>query len=68
MFKNRINAIRSVVAVGALTIAGAASAAVPAEVKTAVSDMKTDTLEIAAAFLIVGILVASYMYMKKGAK
>jgi len=63
MFK-KISAVFGIV-VGAI---GSAFAAVPADVSTAITDMNEDTLTVAAAFLVVSIVVAAYLAMKKGAK
>jgi len=45
-----------------------AFAAVPAEVTTALADMKTDTLVVATAFVVLAIVVAAFMWMRKPAK
>lgn len=45
-----------------------AMAAVPAEVTTALSDMKTDTLTVATAFVVLAVVVAAFMWMRKPAK
>lgn len=44
-----------------------ALAAVPAEVTTAITDMKTDALAVAAAFLVAVIAVVAFKFMRKGA-
>lgn len=71
MFRNQaLKYGRKIAAVGtglSLTV-GQAFAAVPADVSTAITDMKADTLTVAAAFLVVSIVVAAYLAMKKGAK
>lgn len=56
---------------GAVVVAVAplsAFAAVPAEVTTALADMKTDTLTVAGAFLALAITLAAYLFMRRGAK
>lgn len=45
-----------------------AFAAVPAEVTTALADMKTDTLVVATAFVVLAVVVAAFMWMRKPAK
>ncbi len=44
----------------------AAQAAVPAEVTTAISDMKADGLVVAAAVLVAVIAVAAVKFIRKG--
>lgn len=46
----------------------AAFAAVPADVQTALTDMKADTMTVAGAFVVLAILVAALMWMRKPAK
>jgi hypothetical protein len=46
---------------------GSAFAAVPADVTTALGEMKTDALVVAAAFLVAIIAVAAFKLMRKGA-
>lgn len=53
---------------GVALIPAAAFAAVPAEVTTALSDMKTDTLAVATAFVVLAVVVAAFMWMRKPAK
>lgn len=48
--------------------AGNAMAAVPAEVTTAVGDMKADGITVATAFLVATIAVAAFLFMKRGAR
>lgn len=48
--------------------AGSAMAAVPAEVTTAVGDMKADGITVATAFLVATIAVAAFLFMKRGAR
>jgi hypothetical protein len=54
----------AVVAVAPLS----AFAAVPADVTTALADMKTDTLAVATAFVVLAVVVAAFMWMRKPAK
>lgn len=56
------------VGTGLAVLAGQASAAVPAEVTTALADLKTDAMVVAGAFLVAAIAIAAFMYMKKPAK
>ncbi len=46
--------------------AGSALAAVPAEVTTAVGDMKTDGLVVAGAVLVAIIAIAAIKFIRKG--
>lgn len=55
------------VAVGSV-VAFQAYAAVPADVSTALTDMKADTMTVAGAFVVLAILVAALMWMRKPAK
>lgn len=48
-----------------LASAGSAFAAVPAEVTTALSDMKTDGLVIAGAVLVAVIALAAFKFMRR---
>ena len=50
----------------ALTLAGAAHAAVPTEVTTALTDMKADALVVAGLVLVAIIAVAAFKFMRKG--
>ena len=45
-----------------------ALAAVPADVTTAIGDMKTDALTVATAFLVATIAVTAFIFMRRGAK
>ena len=54
--------------VGVLGLVAQAQAAVPPEVETALKDMNTDTMKVAAAFLAVSIGVAAYLKMRTAAK
>lgn len=56
------------VGTGLTALAGEASAAVPAEVTTALADLKSDAMVVATAFLVAAIAIAAFMYMKKPAK
>ena len=46
--------------------AGSVMAAVPAEVTTAIADMKTDALVVAGAVLVAIIAVAAIKFIRKG--
>ena len=62
MFKNRINAVRSAIAAGAVTVAGAASAAGPDMTGlTSAVDFGTVT---AAVLSIAGLLAVVYVAVK----
>ena len=67
---NRLNLqtrrIAQAASVGALTLAGAAHAAVPAEVTTALTDMKADALIVAGLVLVAIIAIAAFKFMRKG--
>jgi H2-forming N5,N10-methylenetetrahydromethanopterin dehydrogenase-like enzyme len=52
--------------VSLLSTTGAAFAAVPAEVTTAIGDMKTDALVVAGAVLVAIIAVAAIKFIRKG--
>lgn len=58
-------AASSAVFVGAV---GSAVAAVPTEVTGAMSDMKSDGITVATAFLVAAIAVAAFLFMRKGAR
>lgn len=45
-----------------------AFAAIPANVTTALTDMAADSLTVAGAFLAAAIVLAAYMFMRRGAK
>lgn len=62
MFKNRINAVRSLIATGALTLAGTSHAALDVAPITAA---QTDLLAAAAAMLALGIAVWGAMKVVK---
>lgn len=65
---DKINAFRAS-AGASLAVAGtSAFAAVPADVTTAMSDMKADALVVAGAFLVCAIAVTAFLYMRKGAR
>lgn len=48
-----------------LAVAGSAFAAVPADVTTAMTDAKADSLTVAGLALIIIIAIAAFKYMKK---
>lgn len=50
---------------GLSTVAGSAMAAVPADVTTAISDMKTDGLVVAGAVLVAIIAIAAVKFLRK---
>jgi len=54
------------VASAVIAAAGSASAAVPAEVTTALSDMKADGLVVAGAVLVAVIAIAAVKFIRKG--
>lgn len=57
--------------VGSALVGGAVAqvqAAVPAEVTTAMADMKTDAIEVATGFLVATIVVSAFLMMRRGAK
>lgn len=47
---------------------GLSFAAVPAGVTTAIADMGTDAVTVATAFLVAGIAVTAFLFMRRGAK
>ena len=51
-----------------LGLVAEASAAVPAAVTTAISDMQADALTVATAFLVATIVVIAFLFMRRGAK
>lgn len=54
---------------GGLSVAAAnVHAAVPADVTTAIADMKTDAITVATAFLVATIAVTAFLFMRRGAK
>lgn len=67
---NRLNLetrrIAQSASVGALALAGAAHAAVPAEVSTSLTDMKADALTVAGLVLVAIIAIAAFKFMRKG--
>jgi hypothetical protein len=68
MFKNRINAIRSMVAAGALTLmASPVFAAVDVGITTAITDGTADGKAIAGALLVFAIAVGVVLYIKRKA-
>jgi hypothetical protein len=52
-------------AAGLAVVAGSAHAAVPAEVTTAMGDMKTDALVVGAAFLVALVAIAALKMMRR---
>lgn len=48
--------------------AGTALAAVPADVTTAMTDMKADGIAVATAFLVASIAITAFLFMRRGAK
>jgi hypothetical protein len=55
---------RGLVAAGVLSMVGAASAAVPAEVTTAISTMQADGVTVATAFVVAAIAVAAVKFLR----
>jgi hypothetical protein len=54
---------------GSLALLGnQALAAVPADVTTAITDMKADGIAVATAFLVATIAVTAFLFMKRGAR
>ena len=51
---------------GALALASQAHAAVPADVSTALTDMKADALTVAGLVLVAIIAVVAFKFMRKG--
>ena len=49
-------------------VSGLASAAVPAEVTTAMASMSADSIAIATAFLVAAIALAAFVFMRRGAR
>lgn len=66
MFKNRINAVRSLLAAGALVAGSAAHAALPTAVGEAITEYQTDAL--AAIGLVMAAGVAIWGLMKLASK
>ncbi len=67
---NRINMqtrrIAQAASLGALALASQAHAAVPADVSTALTDMKADALTVAGLVLVAIIAVVAFKFMRKG--
>jgi len=63
-FKGAVVAIPA----SAMILAGNAYAAVPADVTTAMNDMKADGVTVATAFLVASIVIIAFLFMRKGAK
>ena len=57
-------------AAGAALLSGVAAvhAAVPADVTTAITDMKADGVTVATGFLVATIVVSAFLFMRRGAK
>lgn len=76
MFKNAYNRAKklaqssgakvSAVGTGLTLLAGRAAAAVPAEVTTAMGEMKDDGIAVATGFLVAIIAIAAFKLMRKG--
>lgn len=62
-----MNKIRNWGAASLATLAASSFAAVPAEVTTALSDMKADGLTVAGGFLVAVIAIAAFKMLRKGA-
>jgi len=56
---------RSVVVSALVTVGSSAFAAVPAEVTSAIADMKTDGLVVAGAVLVAIIAIAAIKFLRK---
>jgi polyferredoxin len=67
MLKKIAGKVVSVAAVSGIAV-GQAFAALPTEVTTAMTDMKTDGIAVATAFLVATIAVVAFLFMRKGAK
>ena len=61
-----LSARLALVPAATLAAAGAAHAAVPADVTAALGDMKTDALVVAGLVLVAFIAVAAFKFMRKG--
>lgn len=55
---------RGLVAVGVLSVAGAASAEVPAAITSAISTMSADGVTVATAFVVAAIAVAAIKFLR----
>lgn len=55
---------RGLVAVGVLSTVGAANAAVPEAITTAISTMQTDGVTVATAFVVAAIAVAAIKFLR----
>jgi len=60
--------LKSLVPASLLVGAHEVFAAVPADVTTAMTDMKTDGMAVATAFLVATIVIIAFHFMRKGAK
>lgn len=58
--------MQKIVTFGALTLPLSAFAAVPADVTTALGDMKTDGLAVATVVLVAIIAIAAVKFIRKG--
>lgn len=63
---NKIATRLSLVPAAVLASAGSAFAAVPAEVSTALTDMKADALTVAGLVIVALIAVMAFKFMRKG--
>lgn len=63
---NRIQTRLALVPAAVLASAGSAFAAVPAEVSTALTDMKADALTVAGLVIVALIAVMAFKFMRKG--
>lgn len=63
---NKITARLALVPAAVLASAGSAFAAVPADVSTALTDMKADALTVAGLVIVALIAVMAFKFMRKG--
>lgn len=63
---NRIQTRLALVPAAVLASAGSAFAAVPADVSTALTDMKADALTVAGLVIVALIAVMAFKFMRKG--
>ena len=63
---NRIQTRLALVPAAVLATAGSAFAAVPADVTTALTDMKADALTVAGLVIVALIAVMAFKFMRKG--
>lgn len=64
--KKTIRARLALIPAATLAAVGAAQAAVPVEVTTALGDMKADALTVAGLVLVAIIAVVAFKFMRKG--